>query len=351
MSPKSPNEEFSEAFEQLLRQWQQWRKPILTFILPLAIVAIGIFSSYYTVPANGVAVVKRFGKVIDVNQPGLHFKIPFGVDEAIFVPTERVMKEEFGYRTREAGQRSQFDTGSNFRNEALMLTGDLNVINVEWAVQYRIASDSVNTGDPSDTAAARWLHSVQNPRGTIRDISESVMRRVIGNQLAVNVLTEGRVEVQEEVLVEMREVLKDYKMGVYIRSVNLQSVTPPTTEVRQAYNEVNEAQQEREQLINEAKSYSNQVLPRARGEAAGIVARAEGYRAERVNAARGEAERFKSILAEYRKAEAITRRRMYLEAMNEILPKVDKLYIMEPGQTGPLPLLNLPPPAASSKSE
>lgn len=331
--------------------WEHWRKPLLGVFIPVALVVGGVWSSYYTVPANGVAVVKRFGEVVAVTEPGLHFKIPFGVDEAIFVPTERVMKEEFGYRTREADRQSTFETGSQFEDESLMLTGDLNVIDVEWAVQYRVANDEGNTGDPGDSAASRWLHAVDDPRGTIRDISEAVMRRVIGNHLAVDALTEGRMRIQEEVQHEMRKVLDDYNMGVLIRTVNLQNVTPPTREVRQAYNEVNEAQQEKEQLINEAESYRNQVLPQARGEAAGIVASAEGFKAERVNAAKGDAERFKSVLAEYKQAEDITRRRMYLEAMNEILPNIEKLYIMEPGQNGPLPLLQLPGPQATGNSK
>lgn len=348
-SPPQQNYSPEDIFRMAQENWEQWRKPLLGFIIPITLVAIGIWSSYYTVPANGVAVVKRFGEVVAVTEPGLHFKIPFGVDEAVFVPTERVMKEEFGYRTRKADRKSTFDTGSDFADESLMLTGDLNVIDVEWAVQYRVANDEGNIGDPRDSAASRWLHVVDDPRGTIRDISEAVMRRVIGNHLAVDALTEGRMRIQEEVLEEMREVLDDYNMGVFIRTVNLQNVTPPTREVRHAYNEVNEAQQEKEQLINEAESYRNQVLPQARGEAAGIVAAAEGFRAKRVNAAKGDAERFKSVLAEYNQAKDITRRRMYLEAMNEILPNIEKLYIMEPGQSGPLPLLQLPGPLPSAK--
>lgn len=347
MSSQFPDPELNESLKQAAELAKKYKRPLLAVVLPIAILAFGMYSSYYTVPANGVAVVKRFGEVVNVTGPGLHFKIPFGIDEAIFVPTERVMKEEFGYRTREAGQRSQFDTGGSYRAESLMLTGDLNVIDVEWAVQYRIANEEGSPEDPSDAAASRWLHSVENPRETIRDISEAVMRRVIGNHLAVYALTDGRMEIQEEVQEEMRKVLADYEMGVLIRTVNLQTVTPPTEEVRRAYNEVNEAQQEKEQLINEAESYRNKVLPGARGEAAQIIAAAEGFRAERVNAARGDAERFKSVLREYQKAEAITRRRMYLEAMNDILPGVQKLYIMEAGQAGALPLLNLPNPNES----
>lgn len=324
--------------------WLKWRAPLLTVIIPVLLVIIGALSSYYTVPANGVAVIKRFGQVVNVTQPGLHFKIPFGVDEAIFVPTERVMKEEFGYRTRRAARQTDFDTGSRYKDESLMLTGDLNVIDVQWTVQFRVANERVNAGAPKETAASRWLHSVEDPRGTMRDISEAVMRRVVGNHLAVDALTEGRMRIQQQVLEEMREALKDYEMGVFVRAVNLQNVKPPTESVRSAYNEVNEAQQEKEQLINEAKSYQNEVLPKARGEAAGIVAAAEGFRAERVNAAKGEANRFEALLEEYSKSKATTRQRMYLETMNTVLPKIEKLYIMDPEQTGPLPLLNLPKP-------
>ena len=335
----------TDTAEDLIRHmWKQWKKPLIGVILPLAVLLGGAWSTYYTVEANGVAVIKRFGEVIAVSGPGLHFKIPFGVDEAIFVPTERVMKEEFGYRTTRAAQRSEFNTGGRYNDESLMLTGDLNVIDVEWTVQFRVANDKMNVADPTQSAASRWLHSVKNPRKTIRDISEATMRRIIGNNLAVSALTGGRQQIQNKVLEEMRKVIADYDMGVYIRAIKLQQVTPPTETVRSAYNEVNEAQQQKEQLINESQGYRNKVLPQARGKAATIEAKAEAYRAERVNAAKGDADRFRSVLAEYEKAPVVTRRRMYLEAMNDILPNMDKLYILEPNQAQPLPLLNLPRP-------
>jgi membrane protease subunit HflK len=305
------------------------------------IVLIGIFSSYYTVPTDSQAVVKRFGEVVAVTGPGLHFKLPFGIDTAETVAVTRVRKQEFGYRTVEAQRKSRFE--QQHADESQMLTGDLNVIEVEWAVQYRVArpDGKAHPTDPADAAASRWLHAVRDQKDTIRDISEAVMRRVIGNRLAVEALTRERAKVQQQVLEEMRRVLEDYEMGVRITAVNLQQVRPPTREVRAAYNEVNEAQQQREQLINEAKSYRNEVVPQARGQAAQIVANAKGYKAERVNAAKGEATRFTALLKEYRQGKEITRRRMYLEMVDQVMPSLGKLYIMDSDQTRPLPLLNL----------
>jgi len=310
-------------------------------LLLILLLLIGGFTSYYTVPTDSQAVVKRFGEVVAVSGPGLHFKIPFGVDTVDTVAVTRVRKQEFGYRTVEADRQSRFEQQHD--DESQMLTGDLNVIEVEWAVQYRVArpQGKANPDDPSDTAAARWLHAVRDQEDTIRDIAEAVMRRIIGNRLAVEALTRERAKVQQQVLEEMRGVLDDYDMGARITAVNLQQVRPPTEEVRAAYNEVNEAQQQREQLINEAKSYRNEVVPQARGQAAQIVAQAKGYKAERVNAAKGEASRFTAVLKEYRQGEQITRRRMYLEMVDQVMPELGKLYIMDGEQASPLPLLNL----------
>ena len=216
-----------------------------------------------------------------------------------------------------------------------MLTGDLNVIDVEWVVQYRIS-------DPD-----KWLHRVRNPRETIRDVSEAVMRRSVGNRLGSKALTEARPEIAEEVKREMQSILEnedpdatDYDLGIHIGSVEMQDVTPPDP-VKPAFNEVNKARQERERLINEAEKRRNQLIPRARGEAEQTVSEARAYAAERVNAAKGEAARFSSILAEYLKARSVTRRRLFLEAVDEVLPKVGKLYILDSDGSQPLPLLRL----------
>ena len=289
-------------------------------IAALALLAIvALFSSYYTVDAASQVVVKRFGKVVAITDPGLHFKLPFGIDTATPVETRRVQKLEFGFRdNKELG----------FEHESLMLTGDLNVVDVSWVVQYLIR-------DPE-----RWLHGSEDPVATMRDLSEAVMRRVVGNRLGSDVLTIGRAEISNRAKTELQQILDSYSIGVQIDRVELQDVTPPPS-VAQSFNEVNEAQQEKEQLVNLAEKERNQVIPRAQGEAAQMVSEAQAYAAERVNAARGEAERFTAILQEYQKAVEVTRQRLYLEMLDEVLPKLRDIYVVDEGGTAPLPLLDL----------
>lgn len=296
--------------------------------LPIVIVVVGLLTSYYTVGPEGKAVVKRFGSVVDTQGPGLHFKLPFWIDQDHFVATERVHKEEFGFRTIEPGQHTMYDRNRDFGHESLMLTGDLNVIDVQWVVQYRIS-------DP-DT----FLHRLRNQRETIRVISESVMRRIVGNRLGSDVLTVGRVEIASLAEESMQQILNDYDMGVHVTAVELKDVTPPGP-VKASYNEVNEARQEREQLINEAERRRNQAIPRSKGNALKIVAQAEGYAAERINLAEGESARFKAIHEEYRGGREVTRRRLYLEMIDKIMPRVGKVYVVEKNQMAPIPLLNL----------
>lgn len=307
----------------------------------LALLALGAWSSVYTVQPEGEAVVKRFGRVVSIREPGLHFKLPFGIDRAYFVPTARVLKEEFGFRTVSSGtQRDSYQKSRAQQDESLMLTGDLKVIDVEWVVQYRIRD------------ADQFLHRVRDPVATIRDISESVMRRIVGNNLGSDVLTEKRVEVSTQAQIELQEILDSFDMGVQIGTIELQDVTPPEL-VKPAFNEVNQAEQERERLINEAEKRRNQEVPRAEGQAKQIVAEAQGYASERVNRARGETERFDAILAEYRNAPGVTRRRLFLEMIDDVLPSLGRVLVVEEGTASPIPLLNmtdqrsLAPPAAA----
>jgi modulator of FtsH protease HflK len=287
----------------------------------------GIMSTYYTVQPEERAVVKRFGKVIKIADPGLHFKIPFGVDHVQFVATERVLKQEFGFRTVGADGRTQYSQ-REFPEESLMLSGDLNIIDAEWVVQYRIA-------DPM-----KFLYSMREPTGTLRDISESVMRRVVGNRLGSEVLTIARVEISNTARDEIQAAMNQYDNGIHVVTVELQDVVPPKA-VQPAFNEVNEARQERERMINEATKQANQQIPRARGQANRVIAEAEGYATERVNGALGETARFRSILAEYRGAPDVTRSRMYLETIDQVLPKIGAVVVTQKGQVPPLPLLNL----------
>jgi modulator of FtsH protease HflK len=308
-------------------------QPPPKYVIPGAIVIVLViwaaFTSVYTVQPEQRAVIKRFGEVIGLSDPGLHFKLPFGIDEVQFVATERVLKQEFGFRaegTRPSG-RTAYEAAA-FEDESLMLTGDLNVIDVEWVVQYRI-------GDP-----IRFLYEMREPTRTLRDISESVMRRVVGNRLGSEVLTVARVDIQRESRDEIQQIMDRYNAGVHIITVELQDVVPPPA-VQPAFNEVNEARQERERMINEAQKRVNQEIPRAQGEALRTVAEAQGYATERVNRALGESVRFSAVLAEYQQAPQVTRSRLYLEALSEVLPGIGQVLVVQEGQVGPLPLLEM----------
>ena len=320
------NQHFDQSRSHEINWAVIWR--FLIIGLPVLLVLVGVFTCFYTVGPDGRAVVKRFGAVTSVRDPGLHFKLPFWIDQHYFVPTERVLKEEFGFRTTGMGSRTDYDKRPEHRAESLMLTGDLKVIDVEWVVQYRVHD------------ADKFLHRVNDPVTTIRDISEAVMRRIVGNSLGTAVLTEKRVQVAMQAREEMQEILDEFDMGVSIRTVELQDVNPPDA-VKAAFNEVNQAEQERERFINEAERDRNRVIPRARGEALQLVEAAEGYRAERVNRAMGEAARFSAILQEYRNMPEVTRRRLYLEMIDQVLPKLGRVYVIEEGNSAPLPLLNL----------
>ncbi len=307
-------------------------------VLILGVIAAGVWTSFYTVQAEGEAVVKRFGKVASVRQPGLHFKAPFGIDRVYFVPTRRVLKEEFGFRTVGTARRTEYSKSREHLAESLMLTGDLKVIDVEWVVQYRIE-------DPE-----KYLHRVREQTKSIRDISESVMRRIVGNSLGSDVLTEKRVEVARKAREELQEILDSFDAGITISTIELQDVTPPER-VKPAFNEVNQAEQERERMINEAEKRRNQLLPRAEGEAQQLVAAAQGYAAERTNSALGEAERFTAILAEYSNAPAVTRQRLFLEMIDQVMPRIGRVLVVEEGQMLPtLPMLNLDEPAGGSRT-
>jgi membrane protease subunit HflK len=295
-----------------------------------ALLLILLWSTWFTVQAEETGVIQRFGAVARTVGPGLHFKLPYGIEKVRLVPTARVLKEEFGFRTVAAvpGRRTQYRAGKAFKDVSLMLTGDLNVIDVQWIVQYRIE-------DP-----IRYLFRVRNTPQTIRDVAEAVMRRVVGNRLGSDVLTVGRVAVSSEVKEEMQKILTAYEAGVRLVTVELQDVTPPDP-VKPAFNEVNEARQDRERTINQAQERANREIPKARGEAARTITEAEGYALERVNRANGEATRFGAVLEEYRRAPEVTRRRLYLEAMSAILPEAKALYVVDGDQKALVPWLPL----------
>jgi len=291
------------------------------------LVLIFLFSSFFTISPEEVGVILRFGKFSHIASPGLNFKIPLGVDKLYKVPVQRQLKEEFGFRTTEAGINTRYSQ-ENFLSESLMLTGDLNSAEVEWIIQFRI-------DDPY-----KYLFKVRDTPLTFRAMTEAVMREVVGDRTVNEVLTIGRQEISVAVQVKLQELCNQYETGIKVDQVVLQDVNPPER-VKPSFNEVNEAQQEREKLINQARSEFNKVIPRASGEAEKMIQEAEGYALERVNNARGEAARFSSLYEEYRRAKEVTRMRIYLETMNSILPRVGKKLIIDEDVKGLIPLLDL----------
>lgn len=300
----------------------------LVTLLALFAVVLGVWTIWYQVGADEVGIVLRFGRYTGGEaQPGLHVKLPFGIDRVIKVPVQRQLKQEFGFRTAEAGVRTTYKPGS-YQDESLMLTGDLNSAVVEWIVQYRIR-------DPY-----KYLFRVRSVTETFRDLAEAVVRAVVGDRTVNEILTVGRQEMADQAGKELQALCDQYEMGLVVEQVVLQDVTPPDP-VKPSFNEVNQAQQEREKLINQARAEYNQVVPRAKGEAEKTIAEAEGYAVDRVNRARGEAARFIALYEEYRKAPEVMRRRLYLETMGEILPQVERKVIIDDNVKGILPLLNL----------
>ncbi len=302
----------------------------LPAIALVIVVVIGALTSVYTVQPEERAVVKRFGEVVRITDPGLHFRMPFGIEQRQTVATERVLKEEFGFRTAGVRDGRTRYSERTYQDESLMLTGDLNIIDLEWVVQYRI-------NDPVD-----FLYNIREPERTLRDISESVMRRVVGNRLGADVLTVARVDMQQQAREEIQQTMDNYQAGIHVITVELQDVVPPAR-VQPAYNEVNEARQELERTINEARKRVNQEIPRARGAAMRRIAEAEGYATERINRAEGESTRFNAVLTEYRQAPEVTRTRLYLETISDVLPAVGQILVVQEDQTAPLPLLDLRP--------
>src|SRR5215510_5914986 len=278
--------------------------------------AILLLTMFYTVEADEVAVVQRFGKYVRREEPGLRTKWPLGLETARKVKVQRVFKAEFGFRTEEPGVRTRFSQRS-FAEESLMLTGDLNVAEVAWIVQFRII-------DP-----VKYLFGNRNPTLTMSDVAQIVMRSVVGDHTVSEVLTERRAEIAQQVQVKMQELLNLYQTGLRVETVQMQNVTPPSDEVKRAFNEVNEAQQEQSRKTNEAVQAFNQEVPSARGEAERTIANAEGYAIRRTNTAKGDAARFNALLTEYRKAPEVTRRRLYLETMRELLPAVKQVYVFD----------------------
>jgi len=294
--------------------------------IALVLILFAASTAFYTVPAESEGVVLRFGRYTTTVDSGLHFKIPFGVDAVLIVPVKRQLKHEFGFFTQGATNRGK--STREWKDERAMVTGDLNAALVEWVVQYRIQQPEL------------YLFKVRNADATLRDASESVMREVVGDRTVDEVITVGRQEIEDEALQKLQALVKSYEMGIKIDQVQLKNVNPPER-VQASFNEVNQAQQEKERAINIANGEYNKAIPRARGEASQAISAAEGYAKKRINEAEGDVAAFNAQFAEYLKAPAVTRRRLYLETMAEVLPQVRGKIILDENATGIVPLLNL----------
>ena len=294
--------------------------------LLIILLIASLLTSYYTVGAESEGVVLRFGKFFKTVEPGLHFKLPFGIDSVTVLPTRRQLKLEFGFST--AGYTNPAQVGQDPEEEKSMVTGDLNAALVEWVVQYRIE-------DPR-----QYLFDVRNPEGTLRDLSEAAMREVIGDCTVDELITIGRQDIEIEALARMQDLSKRYHLGIRVDQVQLKNVNPPT-QVQASFNEVNKAQQDRENAINIANGEYNKAVPKAKGQADQTIREAEGYRFERVNEAEGDVAAFSAVLQQYVKAPEITRTRLYLETMSEILPKMGQKIIVDESLRQLLPILPL----------
>ena len=308
-----------------LRNFKASGKSILAIAILIFVVLL-LWGSFYQVQPEEVGVVTRFGQFVRISEPGLRLKIPV-IESVIKVPVQRQLKEEFGFRTEAPGIRTRYSSRTHL-DESLMLTGDLNVAVVEWIVQYRVANPY------------NYLFKVRSIRETFRDMNEAVMREVVGDRTVTEVLTVGRQDIETTVQNRLQKLCNQYETGITVDQVVLQDVNPPDP-VKPSWDEVNQAQQQRDRLINEARAEYNQVIPRARGEAEQAVLQAEGYLLDRVNRAEGDAARFKALYQAYRSSPKVTRQRLYLETMQKVLPRLGTKLFIDSEAKSVLPLLPL----------
>lgn len=304
-------------------------KQIFSFVGAL-VLAWGAFTSFYTIDVSEEGVVTRFGAYNRTSPSGMHFKLPFDIENVVKVQSKRILQEEFGFRTKGiSGTGSSTYDKREYTSESLMLTGDLNVADVEWILQYRIS-------DPW-----KFLFHARDVQRNIRDISMSIMRRVVGDRLVGDVLTTGRVEIADQAKLLTQEVLDRYDQGLVVERVILQGVNPPET-VKPAFNEVNAAKQEQEKTINVAEREYNRIIPEARGLGERLVADAQGYGIDIVNRAKGNATQFEEVLKAYKMAPEITRRRLYLDTMEDVFSKVERFTVVDREFKGAMPIYLMP---------
>ncbi len=306
----------------------RFRPRVIAIILIVVIVLAGILSSLYMVDQTEQSVILLFGKYNRITGPGLHTKLPFGIEKNYNVPTQIIQTMPFGFRTQQAGVSTIYDK-ADYPEESVMLTGDLNIVDVEWVIQYRIV-------DPF-----RWLFMVENREKTIRDISQSVINMLVGDRAILSVMGSERTMISVESQKLMNEIFDNYGLGITVTTVQLKNIVPPVGEVQDAYEDVNMAIQDMEKLINEGKESYNNEIPLAQGQAAQMIQVAEGYATERVNQAKGNVARFNSVLAEYEKNKSVTRSRLYIEMIEDVFGKDEGTDIIDKNLQNFLPLKNL----------
>ena len=316
---KSANPPTNEFLENLAKA-RTW----LLLVAWLVLIALLVSTAYYTVPADSIAVVQRFGKYIGTAEPGLHFKIPGGVDKVTLVPVRRQQKLEFGYGTPRA--TNPYQDSREPEQEQDMVTGDLNSARVEWVVQYRI-------DDPKE-----YLFATSDPEETLRAASEAIMRQVVGDRTIDEVVTFGRQDIENSCLPLLQEVVKQYQLGLRVDLVQLKNINPPKP-VQASFDDVNNAQQEKQRDINQATGEYNSIIPKARGQAEQSIAEANGYAAKRINEATGDAAYFSSLFEQYSKAPEVTKERMYLETMSDVIPRMGPKFIVDEQAAQMMPFL------------
>jgi membrane protease subunit HflK len=262
----------------------------------------------YIVDQTENAVVTRFGRFLKINEPGLHFQLPFGIDNHYTINVTAYNTEQFGFSTVKSGIATTY---SNRTNESTMLTGDLNIIDVEWIIQYRIV-------DPK-----AWVFNVNEREQTIRDVSRSVINMLVGDRGIMDIMGPERSAIENSGVTLMNETFRSYGLGIDVIAVKLQNIDPPAG-VQEAFDDVNKAEQDMNRLINEGQQAYNAAIPRARGEADRRIQVAQGYATERVNNANGDIARFNAVYDEYRKAPEVTRQRLYYEMIEEVFTSNDE---------------------------
>lgn len=299
---------------------------LLTTIIILVLVVIAGFTSFYVVDETEEAVITRLGKYTTTTGPGLHWKMPFGIEKNYNVPVKVVQTEQFGFKTVKAGRNNEYK--NNISSESTMLTGDLNIVNVEWIIQYKIENPK------------QWLFGVYEKENTIRDISRSVINTLVGDRAILDVMGKERSAIEELGLEQMNENFNQLGLGINVTAVKLQNIVPPEG-VQEAYEDVNKATQDMNRFINEGQEAYNAEIPKAQGEADKQIQEAEGYATERVNKAKGDVARYNSVYEEYKKSPEVTKERIYLETMDEIFGGETKPELIDGQLENLVPIKNL----------